>query len=185
MECMNELSLHILDLAQNSVAAKARLVEIEVREDTGKDALAIEIRDDGQGMDEDFLQRVEDPFTTSRTTRRVGMGIPLMKQNMQMAGGDLAIESAKGEGTRLRAWCRLSHIDRLPLGDLADTVYLLVIMNPGMDFVFRLDADGREFVMDTRQMRDVLGDIPLDNPDVSAFIQGYLREGLADIPFVD
>lgn len=182
---MNELSLHILDLAQNSIAAGASRIRIDVEESTRENRMTIIIEDDGGGMDEDFLSHVTDPFTTTRTTRKVGLGIPLMQQNMQLAGGDVAVTSEKGKGTRLTAWCELSNIDRLPLGNIADTIYMLVIMNPTLDFTFSLSVDEAQFVMDTMSMREILGDIPLNNPDVSEFIRGFLREGLAELPAYD
>lgn len=182
---MKELSLHILDLAQNSLVAGATLVEISLLEDTCENQLTIVLGDNGHGMDADFLSRVTDPFTTTRTTRKVGMGLPLMKQTMQIAGGDLQIDSRKGEGTTLHAWCQLDHIDRLPLGDVIGTVYMLIIMNPDIDFLFTARIDETEFILDTRSMRQVLGDVPLNNPDVAQFIKSFLTEGMAELPFID
>lgn len=177
--------MHILDLAQNSIAAGAALVSLSIAEDTAANRLTIVIEDNGSGMGEEFLRQVEDPFTTTRTTRKVGMGIPLMKQNMQLAGGDLAIASELGKGTRLTATCLIDNIDRLPLGNIADTLYMLIIMNPALDFAFSLQVDGEEFSMDTRSMREILGGIALNTPDVSQFIRSFLKENIEALPLID
>ena len=160
---MRELSLNILDIAQNSLSAGAGLVTLTVDED-------------GRGMDADTLQRVRDPFYTTRTTRKVGMGIPLFRMAAEMTGGSLDIVSEPGKGTAVTASFSLSHIDRMPLGDMAGTVTALIRLNPGVDFVYRHTVDGRSFEMDTRELRAQLGDVPLSEPDVMEWIDGYLRE---------
>ena len=173
---MRELSLNILDIAQNSLSAGAGLVTLTVDEDSGADSLTLRVEDDGRGMDADTLQRVRDPFYTTRTTRKVGMGIPLFRMAAEMTGGSLDIVSEPGEGTRVTAAFGLSHIDRMPLGDMAGTVTALIRLNPGVDFVYRHTVDGRSFEMDTRELRAQLGDVPLSEPDVMEWIDGYLRE---------
>ena len=127
-------------------------------------------------MDADTLQRVRDPFYTTRTTRKVGMGIPLFRMAAEMTGGSLDIVSEPGKGTAVTASFSLSHIDRMPLGDMAGTVTALIRLNPGVDFVYRHTVDGRSFEMDTRELRAQLGDVPLSEPDVMEWIDGYLRE---------
>ena len=173
---MRELSLNILDIAQNSLSAGAGLVTLTVDEDSGADSLTLRVEDDGRGMDADTLQRVRDPFYTTRTTRKVGMGIPLFRMAAEMTGGSLDIVSEPGKGTAVTASFRLSHIDRMPLGDMAGTVTALIRLNPGVDFVYRHTVDGRSFEMDTRELRAQLGDVPLSEPDVMEWIDGYLRE---------
>ena len=173
---MRELSLNILDIAQNSLSAGAGLVTLTVDEDSGADSLTLRVEDDGRGMDADTLQRVRDPFYTTRTTRKVGMGIPLFRMAAEMTGGSLDIVSEPGKGTAVTASFSLSHIDRMPLGDLAVTVTALIRLNPGVDFVYRHTVDGRSFEMDTRELRAQLGDVPLSEPDVMEWIDGYLRE---------
>ncbi len=173
---MRELSLNILDIAQNSLSAGAGLVTLTVDEDSGADSLTLRVEDDGRGMDADTLQRVRDPFYTTRTTRKVGMGIPLFRMAAEMTGGSLDIVSEPGKGTAVTASFSLSHIDRMPLGDMVGTVTALIRLNPGVDFVYRHTVDGRSFEMDTRELRAQLGDVPLSEPDVMEWIDGYLRE---------
>ena len=173
---MRELSLNILDIAQNSLSAGAGLVTLTVDEDSGADSLTLRVEDDGRGMDADTLQRVRDPFYTTRTTRKVGMGIPLFRMAAEMTGGSLDIVSEPGKVTAVTASFSLSHIDRMPLGDMAGTVTALIRLNPGVDFVYRHTVDGRSFEMDTRELRAQLGDVPLSEPDVMEWIDGYLRE---------
>ncbi len=173
---MRELSLNILDIAQNSLSAGAGLVTLTVDEDSGADSLTLRVEDDGRGMDADTLQRIRDPFYTTRTTRKVGMGIPLFRMAAEMTGGSLDIVSEPGKGTAVTASFSLSHIDRMPLGDMAGTVTALIRLNPGVDFVYRHTVDGRSFEMDTRELRAQLGDVPLSEPDVMEWIDGYLRE---------
>ena len=173
---MRELSLNILDIAQNSLSAGAGLVTLTVDEDSGADSLTLRVEDDGRGMDADTLQRVRDPFYTTRTTRKVGMGIPLFRMAAEMTGGSLDIVSEPGKGTAVTASFSLSHIDRMPLGDMAGTVTALIRLNPGVDFVYRHTVDGRSFEMDTRELRAQRGDVPLSEPDVMEWIDGYLRE---------
>lgn len=173
---MRELSLNILDIAQNSLSAGAALVSLTVEEDSRADSLVLTVEDNGCGMDADTLQRVRDPFYTTRTTRKVGMGIPLFRMAAEMTGGALDIWSEPGKGTAVTASFGLSHIDRMPLGDMVGTVTALIRLNPHVDFVYRHTVDGRTFQMDTRELRQQLGDVPLNEPDVMEWIDGYLRE---------
>ena len=172
---MRDLSLHLLDLTQNSVTAGASLVEILLTlEENGW--LTMVIRDDGRGMSPELLARVTSPFATTRTTRKVGMGIPLFRMAAEMTGGFLDIVSQPGKGTVVTASFHLSHIDRMPLGDMIGTITALIRLNPDVDFVYCHTVDDRSFQMDTREMREQLGDVPLCEPDVMEWIDSYLRE---------
>ena len=173
---MRELSLNILDVAQNSISAGAKLVEIKVSESSERNTLLIQINDDGCGMDEETLRNVQDPFFTTRTTRKVGMGIPLFKMAAEMTGGEFSIDSAVGEGTRVSALFRTDHVDFTPLGDIDSTVVTLVTMNTQIDFAYTLKVDGNEFTLSTRQLKELLGDVPLDMPEVVMWIKDYLKE---------
>ena len=173
---MRELSLNVMDIAQNSISAGASLITIRVEEDRPADTLSISVEDNGKGMSPETVQKVIDPFYTTRTTRPVGMGIPLFRMAAEATGGSLSITSKPGAGTTVTAVFGLSHIDRLPLGDMDGTVSTLVRMNPGLDFCYIHRVDGREFVFDTREIRDILGDVPLDDPDVALWLNEYLRE---------
>jgi anti-sigma regulatory factor (Ser/Thr protein kinase) len=176
---MFELALHILDLVQNSVAAGAKLVTITVKLDTGLDRLTIVIEDDGCGMDEALLRRVESPFETTRTTRKVGLGIPMFKQCAQMCGGSFHLESQKGVGTRLSATFQASHVDLPPLGDLKGTMLTLIAGSPeAPDFVLNYTADDRAFTFDTRPIREALGGMPLAGGEIVRWLDEYLTEGI-------
>lgn len=173
---MRELSLNVLDIAQNSVSAGASLVEIEVVEDSENHGLLIGIYDNGKGMTPEQLENVRDPFFTTRTTRKVGMGIPLFKFAAEMTGGSLEIESKVGVGTRVRAYFKTDHLDFTPIGDMTSTVISLVTMNLHMDFVYRRKLDSKEFTVDTRQLKEILGDVPLNEPSIALWITQYINE---------
>lgn len=177
---MRELSLNVLDIAQNSVSAGATLIEIFLKVDSGADNMSIEINDNGKGMSEDFLKTITDPFTTTRTTRKVGMGIPLFKYSAQSAGGEFCIKSQKGKGTSVKASYKISHIDRMPLGDLNSTLIALISMSPDIDFVFKAEVDKNSAALDTREIREVLGgEVKLDNPEILEFIKNYINENIS------
>jgi len=178
---MKELSLHILDIGQNSVTAGASLIEIIVEEDTVKDFLRITIQDNGKGMDAETLRKVVDPFYTSRTTRKVGLGIPMFKANAELCGGTFKLESAIGTGTVLSAEFKRSHIDRVPLGNMADTIMAMVMANPQGDLLYLHTLGDRSFSVDTREMREALGDVPLDDVSVLLWIKEYVEEGLYEM----
>lgn len=178
---MKELSLHILDIAKNSVKAKASLIQVIIVEDEEKNLLSIEIIDNGCGMSEEFLKRVRDPFSTTRTTRKVGMGIPLFEAASMQCGGELHIKSKEGVGTEVIATFEHNHIDRAPLGDMVGTIKTLIWGSPEIDFLYRHTKNGKEFLLDTRELKKVLGDVPLDTPDVLSWIDEYVREGLEGI----
>jgi anti-sigma regulatory factor (Ser/Thr protein kinase) len=178
---MEELSLHILDIVQNSIVAGATLIEVEIVEDTSKDTLEIDINDNGCGMDEEVLKRVCDPFTTGRTTRRVGLGIPLFKLAAEQTGGSFEITSEKGVGTKVRAVFGYSHIDRQPLGDTASTMHQLITANDEIDILYTHTKDNKSFTADTREMRAVLGGVPFSQFEVSVWLLEYLKEGEASL----
>lgn len=173
---MRELSLNILDISQNSISANASVVEIVVDENTVLNTMTVKIIDNGCGMDSEMLQRVNDPFCTTRTTRKVGMGIPLFKMAAEMTGGSLQISSVVGEGTAVTAVFKTDSIDFTPLGDIDSTIITLVTMNTHIDFLYRLIVDGREFVLDTKQLKELLGGVPLNEPEVVMWMKDYLKE---------
>lgn len=150
---MEDLSLHILDIVENSIEAKASRVEIKVIEDMRKDLLTIEIKDNGQGMDEKTLKRVFDPFYTTRTARKVGLGLALFVQATRESGGDIEIKSKIGKGTRVKATFQYSHIDRKPLGDIEKTLTTLIAGNPEVDFVYEHQRGNQKFCLDTKEMK--------------------------------
>ncbi len=171
-----EISLNILDIAQNSISAGASLIRITVDTRTREHRLQVVIADDGEGMSEDALAKVTDPFYTTRTTRGVGLGIPFFKQEAEASGGSFSIDSAPGIGTTVQALFCTDNIDCMPLGDLNATIRSLVTMEPEIDFCYTRSADDRSFILDTREMRQILGDVPFDAPEVSEFLAEYLEE---------
>jgi hypothetical protein len=176
-----ELSLHILDIVENSTRAGATLVYIDIIEDTIRDILSLEIRDNGSGMGEDVLKKAIDPFFTTKTVRDVGLGLPMLAQAAERTEGKFIIESKGGVGTRVAAEFRLSHIDRQPLGDIASTLVTLIIGNTDVDFVYRHQHNDREYVLDTRDVKRNIGDVSISHVNVLNFIREHIREGLKDI----
>jgi anti-sigma regulatory factor (Ser/Thr protein kinase) len=173
---MEDLSLHILDIAENATRAGATLIEIEVLEDEKRDLLEISIRDNGRGMDPEMLERATDPFSTTRTTRRVGLGLSLLQQAANEAGGDLILKSEPGRGTRVAATFQKSHIDRKPIGDLGSTLTALIMGNPRLDFVYFSNLGGEETEVDTRVIRDQLGGgVSIDDPAVINLIKDLFK----------
>lgn len=178
---MPEISLHILDVAENSVRAGASLVKIEVLADTARNTLSITIADNGCGMSGEQLAKVSDPFFTTRSTRKVGLGIPFFKQAAEGTGGSFSIRSKEGAGTVTEAVFVLDSIDRMPLGDMTATIHTLVTCHEEMDFYYRYARDGREFTLDTREMKEILGNVPLSSPEVSRFLKEYLDENWREV----
>ena len=178
---MRELSLNVMDVAQNSVRAEATLVRISVTESDKDDRLTIVIADNGYGMTDEQVQQVIDPFFTTRTTRKVGLGVPLFKLSAEQTGGSFDIQSEKGVGTTTTASYVKSHVDMTPLGDINDTIKILIQCNPDIDFVYTCTTDAGSFTLDTRELREVLGDVALDTPDVLEWIADYLEENTNSI----
>ncbi len=178
---MKEISLNILDITHNSIKAKAETIEISVDEQQSENLLKIMIRDDGCGMDEEFLRGVTDPFVTTRTTRKVGLGIPLFKQSAESADGSFSISSKVGEGTTVCASFRIDHLDRMPIGDMSSTIVSLIQANDRIRFVYKHKTDQGEFLLDTDDLHAQLGDVPLSEPMVLNWIKEYIYENLEDI----
>ncbi len=174
---MKELSLHILDIAKNSVKAGATLIEIVIEEDTKNNLLTIDIKDNGSGMSEEFLKTVKDPFSTTRTTRKVGMGISLFEAAAMQCGGGLDISSKLGEGTTVHTRFERDSIDRAPVGDMAGTMQTLISGSPEIDFLYVHKKDSEIFTLDTRELREALGGVPLDTPEVLMWIDDFIKEG--------
>jgi signal transduction histidine kinase len=168
---MQDLSLHILDIVENSTQAGATFVEITLIEDRKLDLILLSIKDNGKGMERDLLQNVRDPFRTTRTTRRVGLGVSLLDQATREAGGNLTISSTPGAGTEIAATFVASHIDRKPLGDLGSTMTTLILGNPEVDFVVRINADGVTAELDTREIKTALDGVSIKDPAVLSYIK--------------
>ena len=173
---MQDLSLHLMDIVQNSLKAGAGLIRIEVRADTSINMLYITIEDNGHGMSAAMVEAVTDPFVTTRTTRSIGLGIPLLKEHCELTGGRLELESEEGKGTCLKASFGLYSIDRMPLGDISDTMTALVMSDPETDYVVRFVCDDNEFELNWRDIREQLAEVPLNEPAVLEWIRDNLAE---------
>lgn len=184
---MRELALHLLDIAENGVTAGASTITLTVEEDLPNDHLKMVVQDDGKGMDEQLLAQVTDPFVTSRTTRQVGLGIPFIKAAAEACRGHLHLTSAPGQGTCLEVEFQRSHIDRMPLGDLAGTWLILLISFPNIHWLFNYRARVQantgmtEFSFDDEPIKRELGEVPLTEPEILAFIRKLLQDGVRNV----
>ena len=182
---MRELSLHILDIVQNSITAGAKLVIINIVEDINLDELVIEIIDNGKGMDDETIKRVMDPFYTTRTTRKVGLGIPLFKNAALTTGGKFYITSRQGSGTIETAVFKHSSIDRQPIGDMSQTMLTLMTGNENIDFLYYhryvSGEQNDQFIFDTRQIKQVLGGADVNVPEIYMWIKEYIQEGISNL----
>jgi anti-sigma regulatory factor (Ser/Thr protein kinase) len=178
---MEDLAMHILDIAQNSMEAGATRVDISVAEDPAADSLTIEVNDNGRGMDAETASRALDPFFTTRTTRRVGMGLPMLRASARAAGGDMEIRSEKGRGTSIRATFRLKHIDRAPLGDMETTLLVLLAGHADTQIVFRHSVGDRSYDLDSADLRQALDGDAFSSPEGIAVLREAIRQGEASI----
>ncbi len=172
---MEDLSLHILDIVENSVAAKADKIEIRILEDKKNDLLSVEIIDNGIGMDKETMKKVLDPFYTSKTVRRFGLGLPLLSEAAKAANGQLSLESKKGEGTRVKANFQYTHIDRKPLGDMGQTIITLVVGNPEIDLIYVHKKNSHTYIFDTKKLKAQLKEVPLNSPHGIRMIRENLK----------
>ncbi len=173
--------MHILDIIQNSVRAKASCVELAIVERQKEDLFSIEIKDNGSGMTEEVLAKVCDPFFTTRSTRKVGLGLSLLKQNAEQTGGSLKIESEEGKGTSLKAVFTYSHLDRPDLGDIAGTMVLLVGANPEMDFLYTHISDKGKYVFDTKEIKEILEGVSVSDVEIMKYLKEMIEENLNTI----
>ena len=178
---MQDFSLHILDLAENSIIAGAKRIEIGIVENSKKDVLTIEIKDDGKGMSEEMVKRVLDPFVTTRTTRKVGLGLSLFAQAARACDGEAKIESEPGKGTRLVGTFQLSHIDLKPWGSMVDTLITLIVGNPEVDFFYHHQKDNFDYSLDMAVIKKELGEVPVSNPEVIKLLSRDLKDNLNQI----
>jgi anti-sigma regulatory factor (Ser/Thr protein kinase) len=176
-----ELALHILDIVENSIRAGATLVRILIRENRAKDLFLMRITDNGRGMTPEERERVLDPFYTTKKVRRVGLGLPMLSDAAGRTGGRMTLRSKPGTGTVVTAEFGLSHIDRQPLGDIASTLIAIIVGNAGIDFIYRHDVDGRTYLLNTRDIKKALEDVPLSHPEVTGFLREHITEGLSEI----
>lgn len=176
---MKELSLHILDLAENSITANALLIELDITENTAENFVSIKLKDNGKGMSKDVLTKVTDPYYTTRTTRNVGLGIPMFKMNTELTNGEFSIESTPGVGTTIFGKFTYNHIDRPPLGNIASTVTGIVMSLENSDLCYTHTYNQESFSLDTREMRQMLGEnVNLSEVFVLNWVQSYIKDNL-------
>ncbi|MHB8172561.1 MAG: ATP-binding protein [Thermincolia bacterium] len=178
---MRELSLHVLDVVQNSLRAGASRVEIVINVETGRDLLEIEIIDNGKGLAPGMLEQVADPFFTSRKTRKVGLGLALFKAAAEQCNGSFQIQSQPALGTRVRATFQHSHLDRAPLGSVEETLEALIACNPQVDFLYHHRINHREFHLDTHRIKEDLEPLEINHPKVLAWLKETIKEELTKI----
>ena len=178
---MEDLSLHILDIVENAIAAQGKKIDILIMEEPKKNRLAIEIKDDGIGMEEEVSQKAIDPFFTTRTSRRVGLGLSLMAQAAQEAGGMLRIESELGKGTKVTATFQYHHIDRKPLGSMIETMTTLLLGSPELDISYTHKKEGKSYVLKSQVLKEWFKNRSLTDPEVIQWLRKHLKEGLAQI----
>jgi hypothetical protein len=178
---MQDFSLHILDLVENSINAEAKLIEIGVVEDSEQDLLTIEIKDDGRGMSREMTKKVLDPFVTTRTTRGVGLGLSFFAQAARACNGEVTIESELGKGTRLVGTFQLTHIDLKPWGSMVNTLITLIVGNAEIDFLYHHKKGEFEYTLDTRVVKRGLVDVPISHPAVINLLRGDLKDNLSHI----
>jgi hypothetical protein len=175
---MRDFSLHILDIVENSIEAGAKKVEIEIKEDTASDRFVLRVKDDGKGMDEELMRKIEDPFFSMKPGKNWGLGVPLLAQAARQCGGDLSIVSEKGRGTEVVAEFKASSIDLKPLGDMASTMVTLVAGHPEVDFSLLCERDGESYDFETENLKEVLEGVPINVPDVLKLLKEDITDGV-------
>ena len=178
---MQDLSLHILDIAENSITAGADRIKIKIVEDLKANLLLLEINDNGRGMEPEMFEHACDPFYTTRTTRKVGLGIPLLAQAARDSMGDIKITTEKGKGSTITATFQYDHIDRKPLGDIEKTMIVLIASNPDIDFVLEHKKNNDLYILDTSEIKKELGDVPINNPEVIRIIKDDISAWLNQV----
>lgn len=173
---MEDLSLHILDIAENSINAGAKNIKIRIIENTKKDILRIEIIDNGKGMEPETKNKATDPFYTSRTTRKVGLGLPMLREAAEAANGQVEIDSRLGLGTIVTANFQRSHIDRKPIGNIAETLVALIAGNPNTEITYIEKSNSKKFIFDSSEIKNRIKDGQINSPDVLIFIKKYIND---------
>lgn len=178
---MNDLSLYLLDIAQNSIAAKASIIEISIEENTKNNLLSLMIKDNGSGMSREVLSQVTDPFFTTRNTRTVGLGIPFLKMATNLSDGDLTIESTLGMGTIIQATFQLNHINTPPLGAIEDTLFILMIHPELKDLKYKHVVDDSTFTFDLGTIYSILDGVPLTEPSIMSYLKSYIKDNIINL----
>jgi hypothetical protein len=178
---MKDLSMHVMDIFQNSITADATIISLDIAEDTNKNYLRLEFTDNGKGMTKEIARQVTDPFFTTRSTRKVGLGLPLLKQNAERTGGYFRLESQAGKGTRVFAQFVLDHLDRPVMGDLPGAIALTATANPEIRFNYSHTRNDKKYAVSTSEVKDALGDVPITDPAVYQYLREMISENLTEI----
>lgn len=178
---MQDLSLHLLDIAENSIRAEAKKIQIELHEIPSKNQLILRLRDDGEGMSEEMVKKVVSPCVTTRTTRKIGLGIPLLYHSCISAGGSLKIQSKLCEGTLIEAVMQYDPINRLPIGDVASSLGILIQGNPDVDLIYTHTYENKYFVLSTGEVKHILGTVSIGEPEIIQWLKGYIRQHIEDL----
>lgn len=178
---MKNISDHVLDIVQNSVEANATVIEIIVAEDNFRDIYSLQINDNGCGMDEETLQKAANPFFTSRTTRKVGLGLPLLKQNALASNGTFKINSELHKGTRVKAEFQLTHIDRPPVGNIGETIYLFLATSPYIRLIYSHHTLAGNYTFNSDELMEVIGEVSLKQADIKTAIIELINNNLEEI----
>ncbi|MFQ6794099.1 ATP-binding protein [Thomasclavelia sp.] len=175
---MQEIAMNILDIAYNSIRAKASLIKILILDSSKQNIIEIKIIDNGKGMDQKTIDRVCDPFYTTRTTRKVGLGIPMFKESIEATGGHFKISSTLNVGTEVVGCFVKDHIDRPPMGNIVDTLITLIQADEKIDYLFEYKTDDFNFILDTKEVKEILGDVLINEPEIIIWLKDYIKEGL-------
>ena len=178
---MREISLHIMDLMENSIRAKARTIKLTITESLTENIYKVSIEDDGVGMSADYVASLFDPYTTTRSTRKIGLGLPLIKMNTRQAGGDTTVESQPGQGTTLSFWYAHNHWDRPPLGDMGGTMAMLAAANENKRITYRHITEKGEYTFDTAEIKKALDNMSINNYDIIKYLKEMINENLSEI----
>ncbi len=176
---MKELSLNILDIVENSIKSGAKNINLEIGEDNEKDLLIVTVKDDGKGMDDEFVKIIFDPFTTTSTNKKVGLGLPLLREEAENCGGGIEVHSEKGKGTTVVVKFKHSHIDRPPMGDLASTILTVIATNSAINLLYTHTVNGKVFKLSTKEIREIVGDVAaLRDVTILKWLGDYVRENI-------
>jgi len=180
---MKEICENIIDIVNNSISAGATVVEIEIEENADRELLLLSVTDNGKGIDADTLKNISDPFYTTKIRKKVGMGIPLLKFHAELTGGNFKIESQPGKGTVVRAVFGLHHVDRQPLGDITGTLLLFLTGNPEIHLIYKHVINAHSFTLDSLEVKNALGDVKFNRPEVRTVLKDYIQSNLEAIKF--
>ncbi|MEA4816593.1 MAG: ATP-binding protein [Lachnospiraceae bacterium] len=178
---MRDFSMHFMDIVQNSIKADAKNIIIKLNENVHENLFEFSVSDDGKGMTDEQAKKAISPFFTSRTTRKVGLGLPLLNQTCMTCNGKMSLESTPGVGTTVTATMEYDHIDRPPLGNVGETLFILIITNMEIDFKYIHNYNSNKYILDTKEIKEVLEGVPLNSPDVMSWLRANIKEGLEEI----